>query len=334
MELKFVLGLGGVDVVGNAGGELDLLARRVAYHCLVGDLREDFVLHLHHIDALVPDAALRGQRRQLAVGQVTVTAVAKLVAEGVAEDDGADFPVLHIHHAIAVDVDVVGILAIFIVVPADGVVVADDGLRVVDGGGEVDHDVLARLGRARGNYRQIGVAIIGAVVVGQTAGVFARQMVIEPVLERQQPLLVVHRDGVHLRDAVFHRVVVCLVPADPAAGASVAVPAAPFVHRRRAGCAYHLPRLQKWHPATAAAVAEVPGEMRGVSIVHTPSRTYIAPARQLVRQRVADAARLAALQRCLVENRGHPHTLSIVQIGGQRDVALGLRQLQRGHIGQ
>ena len=133
VEFQCACGPCGVGVVGNSRCELEHLAARMGDGGLEGDLRENLVPDLYYIDALVPNTTLCGQGGQPGIGQVTVTVVAELFAVGVADDDGADFPVTKVHNAIPRDIDVVGVLAVIVVIPADIVVVADNGHRMVYG---------------------------------------------------------------------------------------------------------------------------------------------------------------------------------------------------------
>ena len=193
-----MVGLDGAQVGGDTGLQFDFVAAGMVNRHFIGQSRVHLIFHVHHIDALVPDAAVGGQFRQFAIRQVAIAMIGETRAEGVAEDDRPDLPVADIDHAVTVEVAVVGVLAVAVVVPADGVVVADDGLAVVDIGFEVGHDPHTGLWGAFRNLAQhllIAIGHMGGVEVGQAAMFVAAEVVVEPVLQCQQALFRVGRDG-------------------------------------------------------------------------------------------------------------------------------------------
>ena len=202
------------------------------------------VFHVHHIDALVPDAAVGGQFRQFAIGQVAVALVGETRSERVAEDDCTDLPVADIDHAVTIQVAVVGVHAVAVVVPADRVVVADNGLSVVDIGFEVGHDPHTGVWGTFRNLAQhllVAVGHVGGVEVGQSAMFVAAEVVVEPVFQGQQALFRVGGDGEELHDTVLHRLVVEVVAGSPARRTACTVPAAPVGHVGGSRRANHFP---------------------------------------------------------------------------------------------
>ena len=154
IEFQCFYGTCGVGVVGYSRREFEHLAAGVGDGGLECDLRKNFVPDLHHIDTLVPDAVLCGQGGQLAIGNVTEPVVTKALPIGVADDDGTDFPVAKVHDAVARDVQVVGVLAVIVVIPADIVVVADNGHGMVYKVVEIREQMFAGTGVSRWNDSQ------------------------------------------------------------------------------------------------------------------------------------------------------------------------------------
>ena len=109
-----------------------------------------------------------------------------------------------------VQILIVRIAAVAVVVPADGIVITDDGLPLIDIALEIRSNPHAGVRCAFRNLMKhlVSVGDVGGVEVGQTAIFIAPQMVVQPVLERKQALLRVGRDGAKLHNPVTHGIVI------------------------------------------------------------------------------------------------------------------------------
>ena len=176
-----------------------------------GQLRITVFFHIEHVDGMVPDTAIF-----YGISHVFVHGIAKpsVAATGscitVGEFQSSDFPVVHIHFPVAIDIDRIGILTVIVKVEADGVVKTANGIGMAGIASPLGLNIFSCF---RGTRRKnIGRGTeIGTVNVAYPSEGGAVGMVVDPVFQGLKAFRRIGPDGFDAGQAVVHPAVVNVI---------------------------------------------------------------------------------------------------------------------------